>query len=851
MRQIGANTLILILITSAVLAQKIPSPEEFLGFPIGADRELPEWQQMESYFKTLARESDRVVVQELGRSTNGNPFLLILISHPSSLAKLDHLQSLQQQLANPRSIDGSIKNIVAEAKTIVLATCAIHSTEVGSAQTAMATAYNLAQKTDPETEAILKNVIFLLIPSLNPDGIDIVHNWYRKTLGTIAEGTAPPELYHTYSGHDNNRDWYMFTQKETRLAIEKVHNAWHPQIVVDLHEMGSYGPRMFVPPFTDPIDPNVDPLLLGMIDELGEEVLTSLIRTGKSGIITRSIYDAYTPARAYQHYHAGARILLETASARLATPLYIKSTQLISGNDYDSRRASTNFPVPWRGGWWRIRDIIEHEQAALKAVLLHATHHREDWLKTFYQIGINAIQRTKPYAFILPSAQPDPQALLDLLSLLDMGMVEIHRAVEKFQVESSQHISSSTGSDERHHFPAGSYVILMQQPYSAFAKTMLEIQNYPKLQRYPGGPLKRPYDVTAHTLGIQLGVDTYQIDLPFEAELIPLDSIILPPTDIQGKGTYWLFSHSNNAFARLMNRLFKEKIPVYWAQNGFRSEGRGYPVGTLMAHFKKNESQFMKLLKDIPLGVSRVEKRPALAWQRVHSPKIGIYKSHFPSSDEGWTRWILEQYEFEYQSLLDSHIREGNLSSYDVIIVPHHSQEILKHGLGAPYPQEYRGGLGIQGIARLKQFSKEGGTLLFLGDSTELAISQWDLGIHDTTQHLHPKDFYVPGSLLRIQINNTHPVGYGMKKESAAMSLHNPAFNLNRGLAIANFPKQDLLLSGWITGAEHLAGKTAVAEIKLGKGTIILIPFRAQFRAQSRSTYKLVFNSLYYSTTHR
>ena len=850
MRQILA-VLTLLWLTFPASAQEIPSPQDFLGFPVGADRELPEWQQIEDYFRALGDSSERVSVQELGQSTNGNPFLLVLIAHPDSLAELDHLQNLQQQLADPRKLEGTPEDLIADAKTIVLATCAIHSNEVASAQTAMAVAYDLARKSDPETEEILRNVIFLLIPSLNPDGIDIVGDWYRKTLGTAAEGTLPPQLYHPYSGHDNNRDWYMFTQKETRLTIEQVHNVWHPQIVVDLHEMGSYGARMFVPPFADPVDSNIDPLLVEKIAELGGSLLSSLTEAGKSGVVTRAIYDAYTPARAYQHYHAGARILFETAGVRLATPLYIRNTQLLSGRDYDPRKPSGNFPVPWQGGRWRVGDIVEYQKLALEATLLHAARHRESWLENFHRIGLKAIARMKPYAFVLPPDQHDSQSLFDLLEVLDVGMVEIHRAEEPFQVNSSQLISSFSVSEGRRRFPAGSYVILMQQPYSAFAKTMLEIQHYPELRRYPGGPLKRPYDVTAHTLGIQLGVDTYQVDQPFQAVLAPIDSITPVSGDIRGSGSYWLFSHTSNAFARLTNRLFEKGMPVYWAPNGFRAEGEGYPVGTLMTRSQGDEAEFRELLEALPLEVHRVEKWPALAWQRIRPPRIGLYKSQRAAPDEGWTRWILEQYEFTYESLLDRRIGEGDLSAYDVIVIPHQTPETLEHGLSQPYPREYRGGLASRGIARLKEYAEAGGTLLFLGDATQLPISRWELGARNVTQRLSSEDFYVPGSFLRIQVNKSHPIGYGMRDEAAVMFRHNPSLDLSRGLAIAHYPDRDLLLSGWINGEDILAQKTALAEFKMGKGRIILIPFRTQFRAQSRGTYKFLFNSLYYATTRR
>jgi hypothetical protein len=312
-----------------------------------------------------------------------------------------------------------------------------------------------------------------------------------------------------------------------------------------------------------------------------------------------------------------------------------------------------------------------------------------------------------------------------------------------------------------------------------------------------------------------------------------------------------LFSHTSNAFARLTNRLFEKEMPVYWAPNGFRAESEGYPVGTLMTRSELSESQFQELLEGIPMEVRRVEKWPALAWQRIRSPRIGLYQSRRAAPDEGWTRWILEQNEFPYQSLLDRHIREEDLSHYDVIVIPHQALDTLEHGLAGPYPEEFRGGLASQGIARLKEFAEAGGTLLFLGNATKLPISRWELGARDVTRRLPSEDFYVPGSFLRVKVNKSHPIGYGMREETAVMFRHSPALDLTRGLSIARYPDRDLLLSGWINGETHLVEKTALAEFKMGKGRTILIPFRTQFRAQSRGTYKFLFNSLYYATTRR
>jgi hypothetical protein len=818
---------------------------------VGADRKLADWQEIVSYFRELEQNSDRVVVQELGRTTQDNPFLLVVISHPDTLADLATFQKIQETLADPRKIEGDSQDLIKQGKTVLLATCAVHSTEVASAQMSMEFAYDLARGEDPETEEILKNVIFLLVPSLNPDGVNTVNHWYRQTLGTPAEGASPPELYHPYVGHDNNRDWYMLTQKETRLAVEEIHNVWHPQIVVDVHEMGAYGARMFVPPFVDPIDPNVDPILQAQIVSLGGNLFSTLIAAGKKGIVTQAIYDAFTPARAYQHYHGGVRILLETASVRLATPLHLNRGELRSRGNYNVHRPSWNFPVPWEGGVWRLRDIVEYQKIALRAALLHGARHRKSWLENFYQVGVASIQRNQPHAFVLPSDQRDSQSLYDLLEVLDLGRVEIQRAREPFQVSSSTLVSAPYGLPNRQEFPAGSYVILMQQPYGAFAKTLLEVQHYPQSREYPDGPFKRPFDVTAQTLGIQLGVETYQVMQPFEASLIQVDEVQIPSGQIEGEGMYGLFSHTDNAFARLVNRLFKRGQAVFWAPDGFRAEGESFPAGTLMVHFEEDGTPLQQLLEDIPLKVQLVKKRPELAWQQIRMPRIGLYKSFSAAMDEGWTRWILEGYEFSYHSLYDQDIREADLSDYDVILFPHQEPNRIEKGLGDFYPEQYRGGLGREGVDHLRQFASEGGTLVFLGASSRLPLRRWQLGGIDITERLTSQEFSVPGSLVRVSVNNRHPIGYGMTQEAAVMFNRTPAFDLSQGLSVVQYSSKDPLLSGWMHGEEHLFGKTALAEFPMDQGKVILIGFRTQFRAQTRGTYKFLFNSLYYATTTR
>src|SRR5690349_3464515 len=396
-------TLLLLLSSIAASAQtKIPAPADVLGFTPGDDRKLASWSQVVEYFQRLDQASDRVTFQTLGQTTMGKPFVMATISSPANLAHLEDFKKIQDQLADPRQLgplatrDRKAAELIKQGKTIVLITCGIHSTEVGSYLSSMLIAHRLASSTEPEIQKILDNTIILLVPSLNPDGVDIVKNWYDKTLGTPFEGTDPPELYHKYTGHDNNRDWYAFTQVETQITVDKILNVWHPQIVHDIHQQGSFGSRLFLPPYMQPVEPNVPKQIVEGYTQLGNWMAQQMRAKGFQGITTNSTYDAWTPSRAYSHYHGGVRILSETASARIASPITLKFEELTSREGYDPQKESANFGPLWRGGEWRLRDITNYMTTGAFLLLQHAADNRAQWLQRFYEIGKAAVRpRTK------------------------------------------------------------------------------------------------------------------------------------------------------------------------------------------------------------------------------------------------------------------------------------------------------------------------------------------------------------------------------------------------------------------------------------------------------------------------
>ena len=499
---------------------RIPAPRAVLGFEPGEDRKLTDWATLVRYYRQLAAASDRVEFRELGRTTLGAPFVALAISSPRNLRDLARYRSVNAALADPRRFRSTAEasRALRDGRAIVLITSSIHSTEVGGFFTPAVLAYRLATDTSATTREILDNVIVWLVPSLNPDGVDIVSRWYQRTLGTPAEGAAPPELYHPYAGHDNNRDWYAFTQVETRIAVDSLHNVWHPHIVHDIHQQGPYGARLFVPPYLDPFEPNVDPLLVDGTNSLGTAIAWELGSRGRTGISLNATYDAWTPARAYSHYHGGVRLLSEVASAALATPLVVEPIQLTDrGRGFDPRVFSWNFSAPWPGGRWTLRDIVGYQTDGAFALLTHAARYRDRWLANFLSVGWRGVRGWPgwPAAYLIPLRQ-DPTALGTLLRILHRGHVEVRTAQAAFTLRGQR-------------YAAGTYVVSLRQPYAAFAKALLETQRYPDRRLYPGGPPTPPYDVTAHTLPLLMGVTAIVVDDSLRVALsAPLTESQLP-----------------------------------------------------------------------------------------------------------------------------------------------------------------------------------------------------------------------------------------------------------------------------------------------------------------------------------
>ena len=826
----------------------LPTPEAFFGFQLGADKKLADYHQIVEYFQALEAASERVVLQTLGKTTEGNDFVVALISTPENLQRLGEWQKVQARLADPRKLaEQESEDLLKRGRGIVLINCAIHSTEVGATQMAPELAHHLASQNSPEVAAILENVITLLVPSHNPDGQLLVVDWYRKNLDTPFEDAPLPRLYHKYTGHDNNRDWFMFTQKETRLTVEKLYNAWHPHVTIDMHQMGSNGARLFVPPYIDPVEPNVDPIIVSLLNMLGAHVQATLTAQGKAGVVSNAIFDAWTPARAYQHYHSGLRFLTEAASAKTASPIKIAAKDLRGGMGYDARKASWNFPQPWRGGEWKLRDIVEYDFAAAMAILQHAARNREFWLRSLFEVQRKAVFETStPAAFIIPQTQRDPQGLLDLLRILQLAAVEIYFAEKDF--------ANAAGT-----FARGDFVIALQQPYGRFAKAMLERQTYPLIPGNDGKP-RIPYDVTAHTLPLFLGVEVFAVDQTPQVGLALMreaETQFVKASDL--RGDYLALARSNNGSFRAVNALLRKGVPVWSAEQEFVEESTTWPVGTFIIDATQHKNVVAELMRNVEALTSMHDNPTVVEWRSlkrnpnvkqsaVRAQRVGLYQSWKANMDEGWTRFVLEDYGFEYRTLTTAELRSPGLrKSLDVIIFPDQNAEEMERGFDEKeMPAEYAGGLGESGVRNLRGFVEEGGTILALSEATDFFIKNFWLRVENALSKVERASFSAPGSVLRVIAQTNHPLAYGAQREETLFFVDSPAFRAHEGKTILTYPPAEILLAGWLAGEPHLAERAALVEASVGKGRVILYGFRPQFRAQFRASYKFLFNALYW-----
>lgn len=833
---------------SSPAEEKITAPEVFFGFKPGSDRKIARWDKIVQYFELLQKESTRIKVVNMGPTTMGNPFLLVIISSPENLTNLENLKQINQKITDPRQVPRSqIPELISQGKVIICQSMSLHADEIGGTQMAPELAYELAAKNDSDTRLILDNVVFLMIPCFNPDGQVMVTDWYYKTLGKEYEGSRLPWLYHKYAGHDNNRDADFLNLQESIYAARILYQEWKPQAYVDHHHMGSYGPRLYIPPYCDPIRPHADPLIWRELAWYGAHMAYRLEEAGKTGVINDAMFPGWghfgwhwiTP------FHNIAGMLTESASARLATPLFIHPDQLRGESlQFPEYEPQTNFPHPWEGGWWRLRDIVEQQKIASLAALDLAARHRETILHNAYLKAKRQTERGvegKPKAYIIPATQHDRLTSIKMINTLLESGIEIKHARASFMA------SGVT-------YPEGSFIISLAQPKMGLIRNLLGRTLYPDnyWTRSRNDKPVRPYDLATHTMFEFMGVQVDPADENPEGNF----DIISEPLRIKGKaepgGAGFYFDGCLNDSFTAASLLIDNRVEVLRADKNISGIKQGdfivikAPGGLIESIAGKTGVDFKPL-----------NTLPSEGLHKVKRLRVGIYQRYYGGNmDEGWTRLLLEKFSLPYTAIVDSDIKSGLLArKVDLLIIPSDSTALITGEIPessrrfANYPPEYQSGLGKDGVEKLKEFVSNGGTAVCLGEATNFAVEKFNLDLRNPLTNLDSKEFFCPGSTLRVQFDLTNPLAYGLPEEGIILFSSSTAFeilpadNSGRYRVVARYPEKDILQSGWLIGEKKLSKRAAMIEADYEQGQIVLIGFRPQHRAQTHGTFKILFNT--------
>jgi hypothetical protein len=846
---------------------KIPKPEDFFGFRMGDDGKLARWDKIVQYFSILATKSNRIRVSELGKSTEGNPFLLVVISSPQNLRSLERFRKTSQRLADPRGLSAEeARRMVREGKAVVLQSMSLHASEVGGTQMSVELAYDLLTSDSPQTRMILDNVVFLVVPCFNPDGQIMIADWYEKYKGTKYEGGAMPWLYHKYVGHDNNRDAFALNQVESQYMAKILFREWIPQAYIDHHHMGSYDARFNIPPYSEPIHPNPDPIIWRELSWYGAHMALKLEEAGKKGVVNNATFPGWGHLGFHwiTNHHNIAGMVTESASAKIATPKWIDPSQLRGdgSGDLPSYNPQTNFPSPWPGGWWRLRDIVEQQKVAALALLEMAALHKDTALWNMYQKARRAIEkgeREPPYAFIIPADQHDPLTAFKLLQKLRLQGVEVKRAVKEFKAGREIH-------------SLGTFVVFTQQPKRAVAMSLLARTIYPDNEwtrdRFGKPRGLRPLDTATDTYAEFMGVNVIPVDSRFSGEFETVEEARPLPGQVMGRSAtgYVLDCRINASYTGVV-RLLKRRFRVSRAEGEVEVGGSKFPPGTFIIHAQKNlETELRALSKTLHLTFWPITKKLNVKMRDLKPPRIGVYQRYWGGNiDEGWTRWLLEQHGFPYKTIMDREIKAGNLNrKYDIIILPQDAKPLITGielekffkektrwpGFMPDFPPEYRSGIEKKGIESLRSFVEAGGTLVTFDTACDLPIDEFKLQVRNAASSLDRGEFYCPGSTLWVEFDVTKPMAYGMPERALIFFWNSPILQILTGehdedyAAIGKYPETNVLQSGWLVGEQHLRRKPPAIEVKYGKGRIALIGFRPQHRAQTDGTYKILFNCL-------
>jgi hypothetical protein len=844
--------LVLSLALAAALAAQdhsVPTPASVFGWEACSDYKLATYEQIAEYFRELDAASDRIRVFEIGKTAEGRTQLLSVISSEENLRNLSRHKEISRQLALARGLgEDEARALAREGRAIVWVDFGLHSSEVVHAQTAPEMAYRLVSGETEELREMRDQVIVVLMPNLNPDGTTKYAEWYMKHVGTPYEFSPIPELYHKYAGHDNNRDWFMFNLPESRNVAAQIYREFFPQILHNQHQTGPFPARIAVPPFSEPSNPNIPPQVMRGINLVGSAITRRLDREGKIGAVSRVQYDTWWNGgmRTAPYFHNMVGILTEAQHDSASPHVYDpKNFPKTFANGESTTEPSTFYPSPWGGGEWHMRNTCEYMMTASLAVIEMGAKLREQWLFDMYAMGRDAIRAGANETYVIPADQPDFPTAVKLVNVLRWGAIEVERATAPFTAGGRS-------------YPAGSFLVRGAQPFRAHLTDL-----------YPGGPPDAPYDITGWTLPFQMGVRVERIP---EAVAAASDTVEMAgppaaPAVAQAAWGWAIDPRANDAFIAA-NRLLKAGETVMRATEPVRVSGREFPHGAfLVASGRNTRARLDSEVRPLGIEAQALAARPSGELVRLTAPRIGVYQAWGGNMDEGWTRYVLEAFEFPYTTVRDRDIRAGNLrAQHDVIVLPEASFASMRSGLSAgTMPPEYTGGMTPSGVEQLHRFASDGGTIVALGGASELPLVAFGVPVRDVAANRPESEFYIPGTLLNVEVDATHPLAWGMPAQAKVFFDQSPVFAVGppsgrpgrpqpvastEGVkTVAHYPERDILASGWLLGESVLRNRAALVEAPVGKGRVVLVGFRSQHRGQSHGTYKILFNALYRATT--
>ncbi|MBN2349223.1 MAG: hypothetical protein JXJ22_10315 [Bacteroidales bacterium] len=846
----------------------IPTPEKFFGFKPGSDRNVFNYQPLIEYLKTIDEVSPRVQMIEIGSSPLGRKMYITFISSEENIKNLQHLKEINKSLAiDPNLDEGSVKKLVKDGKVFILATLSMHSTEVGPSQAAPLIVYDLATTQDQKINDWLSQVVYMIVPSHNPDGMDMVVDYYNKTKGTKYEGSYLPQVYHKYVGHDNNRDFVTLSQEDTRVIAEIYNKTWFPQVMVEKHQMGSYGPRYYVPPCHDPISENVDEELWNWMWIFGSNMSTDMTKQGLAGVSQHYLFDDYWPGSTETAIWKNViGLLTECASVQVATPINIEQNELSAGGKgLGEYKKSINMPLLWEGGWWRLGDIVEYEITSTYSLIKTAYLHKEDILKFRNNLCKKEVKKGKtqaPYYFVISSDQHDPSEMIGLLELLNEQGISVYKNKEQIILEDKI-------------INKGDYIVPLAQPFRSFIKEVLEAQKFPERHYTPNGKLIEPYDITSWSLPLHRAVKSFEINTSSETLNSNLDKVIFPleisnslPEDYSA---ILLSANLNESYAAVFMALQKG-IEVKRIIHEKIIQDTKLPAGSfIISKTKKNSGQIDAVLSALKIKPVYTKETITESLKIISLPKVALVESNFHDMDAGWTRYVFDTYTIPYKVIKPGDFNTTTLTDFDIIVFPNEDKSVLLEGkykgkddtYNIPtMDPKYTKGIGKEGLQKIMKFVNEGGIILSWGESAGLFMGplsittdektkeEFQLPVKDISKDLEKQKLNCPGSLLQINLVRDHPLTYGMPATAGVFSRGKPVFttsipyfDMDRKV-IAAYPEEHILLSGYADKEELLANKSAMVWLKKGKGQIVLYGFNPQFRASTSGTYKLMFNAL-------